>query len=170
MIRLRSLGESVIQVQDVRVGPESEVLFGALLYLVIARGRPIPRSILIELFWPGPDENASRHCARQLLYRLRQLGVPLEGDNGTVAIALDEAELDYETLLATDGPDGMLGRTGIVFLPGYAPRLSPRFDEWLEEHRDHVHGRLRKALLRRIQEARAQARWADVEMLARQGL
>src|SRR5688500_3557459 len=125
MIRLRSLGESVIQVRDVRVGPESEVLFGALLYLVVARGRPIPRSVLIELFWPGPDENASRHCARQVLYRLRQLGVPLEGDNGSVTLPPGFAELDYETLLGTGSHDPMIGRSGVVFLPGYAPRLSP---------------------------------------------
>ena len=170
MIRLRSLGESVIQVRDIRVGPESEVLFGALLYLLVARGRQIPRSVLIELFWPGPDENASRHCARQLLYRLRQIGVPLEGDNGSVAISLPNAELDYEALLAADEPDAVMGRSAIVFLPGYAPRLSPRFDEWLEEHREHVHGRLRKTLLRRVKEARSEARWSDVEMLARQCL
>src|SRR5688500_9132360 len=170
MIRLRSLGESVIQVQEVRIGPESEVLFGALLYLTIARGRPIPRSVLIEMFWPGPDENASRHCARQLLYRLRQLGVPLTGDNGTVGISSEDAELDYETLLTSDGPAGSLAPTGIVFLPGYSPRLSSRFDEWVEEQREHVHGRLRKALLRRVQLARTEARWSDVEMLARQCL
>ena len=100
MIRLRTLGDSTIEVGTSRIGPDSTVLFALLLYLAVERGRPIPRARLRELLWPGVPEKKAWHSLRQLLYRLRQMGVPIDADGGQ--IMLDASAVDA---FSPPGPD-----------------------------------------------------------------
>ena len=45
MILLRTLGDCTIEIGERRLAPDSEVLFSLLAYLIVERGRPIPRSV-----------------------------------------------------------------------------------------------------------------------------
>ena len=166
MIFVRSLGQCVIHVDDTPITPESEVVFALLLYLASHAGRTLPRRALVELFWPTAEDVSARHCLRQTLYRLRHLGVPLRTTAETVMLAADVVALDHDALqvqLASGElriPDG-------AYLPGYLPRLSAPFAEWVEHERALVHADMRRVLMAAIGEARIEGRYADVERLAR---
>ena len=68
MLRLRALGECVIEVGGARLGPDSERLFAALLYLAFERGRSVARAGLIQLLWPAvPDLDDVRSVALVVL-------------------------------------------------------------------------------------------------------
>ena len=58
MIRLRVIGECRFESAEGRIGPDSERLFAALLYLAMERGRSVPRATLIHLLWPGAAEES----------------------------------------------------------------------------------------------------------------
>ena len=79
MIRLRTLGECIIEVDGERITPEYDSLFAALVYLTAERGRRVTRQALAELLWPHHDVAKGRHCLRQLLYRLRLVGGSIDG-------------------------------------------------------------------------------------------
>lgn len=172
IVQLHSLGQALIQTARARLGPDSELLFANLLYMVSERGKRIPRERLLELFWPGSDDRAGRHCLRQTVYRLRQYGVPIESSPTDVELPADTAAADYDPLLdprgATDAipADALRGE----YLPHYAPDFSPAFSEWVEQQRSRIHSQLRRALLAEITRLRGEARWGEVERLARQVL
>ncbi len=52
MVYLRTLGESVIEVGEVRIGPSAPHMFAALLYLALEAGRRVPRARLQESLLP----------------------------------------------------------------------------------------------------------------------
>jgi DNA-binding SARP family transcriptional activator len=74
MLYLRTLGESVIEVGDIHLGPNAAHPFAVLLYLAFERGRRVPRAQLQELLYPHADDRAGSHSLRQLLYRVRKAG------------------------------------------------------------------------------------------------
>jgi DNA-binding SARP family transcriptional activator len=83
LVKLHALGQCLIQVDDARIGPDSDLLFGTLLYLVMERGTRVPRSSLVELLWPDVEPERARHCFRQVLYKLRRAGVELVAARAT---------------------------------------------------------------------------------------
>jgi DNA-binding SARP family transcriptional activator/tetratricopeptide (TPR) repeat protein len=173
MIKLRTLGESVIEIGAARLAPDADVLFAALVYLATERGRQHGRDSLAELFWPTVPHDRARHCLRQTIYRLRQIGVDLWTSPSHVELVATQvvptfaAELGRAQLEA-ERAEGRL-RLG-AFLPGYAPAFSERFSGWLDRQRDHVHSQVRRALLASIEDRRARGEWAEVESLARECL
>jgi DNA-binding SARP family transcriptional activator len=69
VIHLHTLGDTLIKVGEKNVRPSSPLVFGALLYLAMERGRRVPRAALQELLFPEADERSGAHSLRQLLYR-----------------------------------------------------------------------------------------------------
>src|SRR5687768_2566587 len=98
MIQLHTLGEALITVGEKEIRPTAPLLFAALLYLGMERGRRVPRAALQELLFPNADERSGAHSVRQLLYKLRQLGAPIEVDSATVALPAGAVE---ETTFST---------------------------------------------------------------------
>ncbi|HEU4993881.1 MAG TPA: hypothetical protein VFT29_03645, partial [Gemmatimonadaceae bacterium] len=78
MIHLHTLGDALIKVDEKEIRPTAPLMFAALLYLGMERGRRVPRAALQELLFPNSDERSGAHSLRQLLYKLRQLGAPIE--------------------------------------------------------------------------------------------
>ena len=171
MVRLRVLGESVVEVAGRRVGPEASTLFALLLYLSLERGTRVERRTLTELLWPEAEGEAARHCLRQTLYKLRQLGSRVEA--GPSHVVMPAADVTGELLeLAAGAPVDLArlrlgGSTFGEFLPGYAPGFSPRYADWLERQRAAVDAVVRRALSAALLDGRARHRWADVESVAR---
>ena len=56
-----------------------------LRYLVAQRGRPVPRDVLIELFWPDADAESGRRNVHQTIYMIRKTlrGAPPAGGDGS---------------------------------------------------------------------------------------
>src|SRR6185503_3961340 len=91
-----------------------------------------------ELFFPNPDLDAAAHSGRQLVYRLRKLGIAVEGDQASIALSCP-AEWDAEVLLGR----GMASQTELEALKrGYLPDFrydhSDAFSRWLDEHRSSI--------------------------------
>lgn len=173
MIRLRLLGESTIEVDGTPVGPESQVLFAVLLVLALERGKRLARTALHRLLWPGADDESGRHNLRQVLYKLRQLGVPLEGTQGSVQLPAHLVEGELVALITNAeglGERLLAGRRVGELLPGYAPTFSSPYADWLDEQRALLHAQLRRALLSVLATARTEGRWREVEALAREVL
>lgn len=173
MVRLRAVGECLIEVGEGRVGPDAEMAFALLLVLTLGRGRPLGRQWLVDLLWPATSERRARHNLRQTLYKLRQLGVPAESEGHHIRIPIEEIApcplLDEEgdevnqLLLDPDHPFG-------EFLAGYTPQVSGAFSIWLDGERDRMHARLRRAILALMLDERRRGGWGVVEMLARKCL
>lgn len=167
MVTLRALGESVIEIGDVRIGPDAEILFALLTYLIIERGRPISREELIEMFWTGQESSNARHCLRQAIYKLRRLGVPVETRFDRYYLAQAHATVDYERLTPIGGSvDGLLSLRSALIFDGFAPSHSRRYQEWLDQVRASAGATLRHVLVARINDARRRNTWAEAALLA----
>lgn len=169
MIRLWSLGDSLIEIGKTRIGPDAEVLFATALVLVMERGHRVPRDRVTGLLWPDAEEAKGRHCLRQALYQLRRAGASIRVQSGALELPVSDVVADYEELTA-DGavPDAIdVGRLGGGFLATYRPRLSAALAEWVEAQRAVVHASARRVLLRAIADRRGRSDWERVESLAR---
>jgi len=169
VIRLRALGQCLIEVGGHPVTPESDVLFALLLFLSSSRGQTIARSDLLDLLWPESTSTRARHRLRQALYQLKKLGAPLDRADSVIAVREAEVECDYVTYSRNRQAvvRSAYEATRLDFLPHYAPTFSPRFARWVETERDRVRGTLRGCLLAAIAEARTRGDHTEIVALAR---
>src|SRR5881394_528165 len=104
MIHLHTLGDTRIRIGQREIRPTSPLMFAALLYLGVERGRRVPRAALQEMLFPKVDERSGAHSLRQLLYKLRRLGAAIDADDEGVSIRSDEVRDDCaEDLHLTNG-------------------------------------------------------------------
>lgn len=173
MIQLRTLGECVIQIGHESFTPDADALFAATLYLAAERGKRVARDHLAELIWPTLPLPRARHCLRQIVYRLRVLGVPVDG--ARESLLLPDA-LVLPTFSASPSPvrlseERAAGTLHLgPFLPGYRPPHSEAFAEWLETTRSTMEARVRRALLELAQVRKLRGEWGEVDALARECL
>ncbi len=164
MVRLKALGQSCIEVGDVRIGPEQPYLFAIALYMIVERGKTIPRHALVDLIWPNvKDERHARQRFRQALLRLREAGLPIAGENGFLLLEKGAAQADFDTLTS---PDAVHAGQSLEFLPYYVPRISDRFLDWVETQRSRVHAGVQRIFLVRMQQARNRGDWGEVDAVA----
>jgi DNA-binding SARP family transcriptional activator/tetratricopeptide (TPR) repeat protein len=169
MIHLIGLGHAVITVGVTRLTQASETLFASALLFVSEAGRPVERHRVIELLWPRTSAQRANHRLRQTLYRLNALGASLRSDRGHVVLPARSAQSDFGEVLAAGraaDPQRVAELVQGPFLPGYAPRFSATFTEWLERERDLVTAGLRRVLVAAIAAQRERGDWAAVERLA----
>lgn len=171
IVQCRVLGAAEIYTDATRLTPESELQFGLTLYLCANAGRGLLRDEMAHVFWPGQPSEPARHCLRQALYRLRGLGVPVSSGARVTMLEERYVEADYLPLVAEGAPASVYVRVrDVSVLPGYIPRFSRPFAEWLEAFRNEVASRVRRGLVRAIADARARGRYSLVEELARRCL
>lgn len=166
VVTLRILGECTIVAGEARVTPSASHLFAVLLYLGVERGREVPKSTLFELLFPGESPAASAHNLRQLLYRVRKLGVAAHSSPSAVRL---------EASAVTDVVQQRLGRpyhesskdpgANVTLLPAYQPPTAP-FSKWVECYREGVNRALIRKLGDELHSARRGANWATVEAFA----
>jgi DNA-binding SARP family transcriptional activator len=164
-MRIQTLGSAEIIIGQTAVRPDSAVAFGLLLYLGLTAGERVPRARLVELFWPDQPETQSRHALRQLLYRLRRVGLPLAEGGEELRVDASVVECDAAPMLApswsaTCGERDAMNAS--QFLTDFNPEISGPFSEWLDELRNRVARRYADASLRHLATARREARWSDV--------
>src|SRR5688500_329277 len=94
-IHLHTLGDALIRVNGTEIRPTSPVVFAALLYLSMERGHRVPRAALQELLFPESAKRSRAHSVRQLLYKLRHLGVPLLASDTDVTLPVSSVCDDF---------------------------------------------------------------------------
>src|SRR3954462_4231808 len=99
MLRLKSLGQTVIEVDEARLTPAAETVFATALYLIIETGRPVGRDELSRLFWPGVSEAQAQHGLRQVLYKLKSLGATIKADRSALILSPRSCTTDFAALL-----------------------------------------------------------------------
>ena len=80
-------------------------MFALLLYLAIERGKLIVRRQLGSMLFPEGSAANAGHSLRQLLYRLRQMGVPLETTAAAVRLPAESVVEAPESLLSRSAGD-----------------------------------------------------------------
>ncbi len=173
MIYVRVLGTTEVRVRDRRITPDSEMLFALALFLSLNAGRRIPRSFLLDLFWPSEAVRSRRHALRQLLYRLHRSGFSFKSDGEEILIDEREVESDIRRVFVVSWPQSASPtevESVAQMLSGYDPPLPKPYRDWLDELRARVHSQYRRALLYQIEAARRDGRWHDVEEWAGRGL
>jgi DNA-binding SARP family transcriptional activator len=166
-VRLRVLGESIIELEGASLQPSATHLFALALYLGIERGKHVSRAALTSLLFPDNDSAAAAHNLRQLLYRLRRLGAPIEATQASVRLPSEHVSGAPEAALnRTYGESVDMLIRGHALLPGYEPP-TPQLSRWLEQYRDEISSKLTRRLDRDLHKARQSADWRTVEALSR---
>jgi DNA-binding SARP family transcriptional activator len=148
IVRLRILGESVVQIGERCITPNSPRLFAFALYFGHAEGRAVHKSELLELLFPDvADEERASHNLRQLLYRLRLHGAPIVSDGDRLRLSADciTSTLDEFTSMPRDGRVGRPA-SALSILPAYEPRISRQLSDWIEMVRSKTQARVRARL------------------------
>jgi DNA-binding SARP family transcriptional activator/tetratricopeptide (TPR) repeat protein len=170
MLRLKSLGETLIEVDDARLTPVAETIFATALYLVVEGGHPVGRDELARLVWPDVPDRRAQHNLRQVVYKLRAMGASIKADRTTLRLAPRHSSADYAPLLAAGSPaaqEEIASRVEGLFLPGYQPALSDEFSAWVERQRDIVHSALQRALVAGMGKKKSRGDWHGAEKLAK---
>jgi DNA-binding SARP family transcriptional activator len=168
-LRARTLGCCILQVGDVAVTPAAGTMFALLLRVVHSPAMAVPRELLLDMLWPALPATRQSANLRQVLYRVRQLGLRVE-------LVASEVVLDPDQVVRTFAIDRSVeryvedveqGREPFgEFLPGFVP---PHADlrEWVDAERGRVHADVRRVLVGEMRARKARADWAGVEALAR---
>src|SRR4051812_37249065 len=164
---VRTIGTAGIEIGHRRLGRCSGTLFALVLSLASLRGYATSRRIVQELLFPEANGHAA-HNLRQLLYRLRQLGIPIDTDADQLCVRLEDVSVDWWQLVDS----GKVGETDLQQLalgvfPGYSPDISDAFREWFEVERAEICRRLGRHITRHLGQLRASGRWDLVDTAAR---
>lgn len=167
-VKIENLGACAISTAAADVTPESPLLFFVLLFLCEEHSRSILRSELLEVaFAESMNRSEASHNLRQLLYRIKKLGVPLTVSGRAVSIDVHNVD---STLLQffRSSPSSRVERLAqsIAILPGYSC-TQPVAKGWLDALRDRAHAALRRQLNEDLYLFRQRADWRSVENIAR---
>ena len=94
MIFVHTFGTALIDAGKTQVTPKSASKFAMLLYMWAERGRWVSRAMLRELIYCAQDEKNAGHSLSELLYQLRQRGVPMETSKYGVLLPAGEVSSD----------------------------------------------------------------------------
>ena len=169
MLRLKSLGQTVIEANEARVTPAAETIFATTLYLIMEAGRPVGRDEITQLVWPGVSEAQAQHGLRQVLYKLKTLGATIKADRSSLILAPRFCSTDFAELLVPQSNsvlEALAKNVGGSFLPGYRPELSEQFATWVERQRDIVHSAVARALVAGMQAKKRVSDWTGAEQFA----
>lgn len=167
MIVLRALGSSEIQTGVTTLTPSQEIVFATALYLVLERGKRISRSRFAALLWPQVAEKARAHRLRQTVFQLKKLGIIVRADRDNLLLPQHDARSDLDRLTQGGSEINATGDS-LEFLPGYSPRFSERFRDWIDSKRDEAHAVTTCRLVIDLDLARKRGDWSTCDKIAKQ--
>ncbi|MDB4889315.1 MAG: hypothetical protein JWL61_1170 [Gemmatimonadetes bacterium] len=163
-VRVSIVGNSVIEIGRHRVTPGSSHVFGLLLLFTLREGKPISRQELQTLL---ADAKTPRHNLRQLLYKLRQMGLLFEEQAAGLTLSNVKVAGPVDLLREMDiRARSRLTSTELEVLPSYLPRLPKSFSTWLDEVKGDLEGQIRHQLLSDLETCRMSHAWDDVLRLS----
>lgn len=167
-ILVHSIGTVAIDLPDRRVFPSAGRPFALLLYLASQRRPAVPRGIVQQLLFPSSLRERSAASLRQLLYRVRSFGWPIEADDDEIKLAVDRVSTDWGELVNANAVgDGDLEQLARGLFPGYRPNISEAFREWFDVERADIIRRLSVTLATQLTQLRSSGRWDLVDTTAR---
>ena len=169
MLELRALGNAEIRTEKTTLTPSQEIVFASALYLVLQSGKRISRTGLAELLWPSIELVSRSHRLRQTLLQLKKLGVSVTADRDIVSLDPNVVRSDVAELESLDART-LTQCSSLEFLPGYSPRFSEPFRDWVDTKRSELQSRCTRALLPVLRDKRVKGDWIEVERIARSGL
>jgi DNA-binding SARP family transcriptional activator/tetratricopeptide (TPR) repeat protein len=166
VIRVRALGSASIELNRKRLTPKSDVMFALAIYACVRAGDHIPRDLVAQMLWPTTPIERARHSLRQMIYRLRLAGLPIESDGDALLVAAGEVDCDAIRVLSpewsdTAAPEEIESKGD--FLEAYNADVSDAFREWVDSCRSRVSAQIRRAALKQVSLARREGRWVDLE-------
>jgi predicted ATPase/DNA-binding SARP family transcriptional activator len=165
-IHARVLGDASISTGVATIEPIAEIVFAAALYLIVRRKEPVTRGTIQALLWPDASAHVAAHRMRQTLLKLRRLGMPIElGSKGHVGLNGAPVSVDYEEFLSARTFENG-SNDSLVMLPGYEPRFSQPYLEWLDAYKAEVNASLTRVMLGVIARHRVKGEWVEVERTA----
>lgn len=167
MLRAITFGQCEFTTPSGIVAPDAQVHFALLLLLTASAEARVPRDEVVRKLWPDHAPEGGRHCLRQALYRLRQLGVEVRQQSGTLVLDADLQQCDLPTLLYGSPSGREICRLATLpFLPAYAPLVSAEYALWVESLRDRISSRLRRSLTAEVTSARDAGRFEEMGRIA----
>jgi DNA-binding SARP family transcriptional activator/tetratricopeptide (TPR) repeat protein len=167
MVTLHVLGKAEIVTGVATITPSQEKAFAAGLHLVLERGKRVSRTRLASLLWPEVAEKVRAHRLRQAILQLKKLGIVVRADRDNLQVSQHDAQCDLDELTQTH-PGIMTSGGSLEFLPGYSPRFSEPFRDWIDSKRDEVHATATRHLLIHLDVARRRADWVACDKIANQ--
>lgn len=159
-VRLRILGECVIEVGGEELTPQSVLLFPLLLLLALEPVRGWSRTELQEMLFGEATEGTS-HRLRQGLYRLRGMGVGIARHRDG-RLRLSSPTVSPEEDLLQWIPDDIHPlHEAVIVLPSFRSSNSV-FESWLEERREGVEARIRTELHTQINRVQSLGEWDNL--------
>ena len=167
-VTVKNLGACAVSTAVAEVTPDSPLLFFVLLFICEEQSRSILRSELLEVAFPeSMNSREASHNLRQLLYRIKKLGVPITMSGRAVSIDVNNVDSTLHEFIRSS-PDSRVERLArsIAILPGYCC-TQPVAKGWLDALRDRAHAALRRQLNEDLYLFRQRADWRSVESIAR---
>lgn len=166
MILLRMLNDSTIETPKARLTPHARTIFALGTYLILERGKQIPRALLAKLFWPQSEPIAARSSLRRGIWKLRDAGFPiLAPSDHVIMLPKDAAYTDLDIKLTE--PDFAFVTTSFNILPWFVPTLSPEYRDWVDEVRYVAQHQLILRLEASAVRAKAKADWKLLSEVSR---
>ena len=161
LLQLRIIGDCRIDVGPREVNVTSSHLFALLLYLVLSESRRSTRADLHRLiFGAHRSQRRGDHRLRQLLYRLRSFGVPLDETALGVRLGFSPMPSPFSYLRALSASArATLGAADLAVLPGYSPQLSDAYANWVDQVRDELTVSLQEILRGDLSSLRDSHNW-----------
>jgi DNA-binding SARP family transcriptional activator/tetratricopeptide (TPR) repeat protein len=144
----------------------------ALLAMVALTNRPLPRDLLIEIFWGDQDEARARHSLSDTLSHLRRvLGREAMSTRSADVSLSEEAALlidsrEFESAVAAQEFARAVDMYGGPFLDGLYVEGSQRWDQWVSRERVKLEELFLKACDKQCMALARTRKWQECGELA----
>jgi hypothetical protein len=169
LIVLHALGQCLIRTAVTTITPRADMCFALASYLTRERGKRFPRRTIERFFWPAMRPVDASHSLSGLIHKLRDRGVLIERDEAScIWLPREAAAMDVESV-ATE-PLSHLAERDLSILPGYSPRASADYRDWVDEWREDIRIHLLVDVIAATSQATTARNWPLALALARQAL
>lgn len=167
-IKLSFFGDSTIFINGKPITSAATHLFALTILLAQTKDRRLTRLELQQFLFASISPRQASHNLRQLLYRLRCLGIELdERPTGLRLVAATICSADEHLRALSQREVGALRAEDLSFLPSYTPNLPAPYLEWVDSIRDAAEYQLRHLLRHELETLRDSQSWATALHLGR---
>lgn len=168
-LRAQTLGAARVLWGPQLITPTFGQQFALLVRLLHTPGHRVPRAELFPELWPGQPDARQRGNLRQLLYKLRTMGMAVSQTDDDVILDRAQVEPVFCVERSIEHFDRDVTRGDEPFglwLPGYGGP-SAAYEQWLSVTRDLVHADVRRVLVTQLRRRRERGDWTGAELLSR---
>jgi DNA-binding SARP family transcriptional activator len=167
-VTLRIVGDSAIEWQGQRLTATAPQLFALMLLLTLDAQKPRTRRALETfLFEEDQSEHGAAHSLRQLIYRLRRVGLDVADEGGFVTLGganIPDPLAELKALPLAER--SALSAGNLTPFPEWHPRLPDPFLEWLDGQRKALSRRISLILRNDVECATQEGNWVALGALA----